>query len=164
MPRKGQVARRDAVSDPKFDSVLVTRFVSSTMKRGKRSIAERAFYGAMAMVEQKSGQDAMTVIGAVDGMSASQVRAFFREVGAFDHLILAVSGGAVGKHQQHETDRPGGAGVQRGARGPASEPVRADQSGVASNGGEPVEPGDGPVLSSAAAIGAFGDPRGDPGH
>src|SRR5215813_12779214 len=62
MPRKGQVARREAPGDPKFDSVLVTRFVSATMKRGKRSIAERAFYGAMSIVEQKTGQDAMTVL------------------------------------------------------------------------------------------------------
>ena len=62
MPRKGQVARRDAVSDPKFDSVLVTRFVNAIMKRGKRSLAERAFYGAMTMIEQKTGQDAMTVL------------------------------------------------------------------------------------------------------
>ena len=62
MPRKGQVARREAVGDPKFESVLVTRFVSATMKRGKRSIAERAFYGAMSLVEQKTGQDAMTVL------------------------------------------------------------------------------------------------------
>ena len=62
MPRKGQVARRDAVPDPKFDSVLVTRFVNAIMKRGKRSLAERAFYGAMTMVEQKTGQDAMTIL------------------------------------------------------------------------------------------------------
>ena len=62
MPRKGQVARREAVGDPKFDSVLVTRFVSATMKRGKRSLAEHAFYGAMTIVEQKTGQDAMTVL------------------------------------------------------------------------------------------------------
>ena len=62
MPRKGQVARRDAVSDPKYDSVLVTRFVNAIMKRGKRSIAEGAFYGAMGMVEEKTGQDAMTVL------------------------------------------------------------------------------------------------------
>ena len=62
MPRKGQVARREAVGDPKFDSVLVTRFVSATMKRGKRSLAEHAFYGAMTIVEQKTGQDSMTVL------------------------------------------------------------------------------------------------------
>ena len=62
MPRKGQIPRREAVADPKYDSVLVTRFVSSLMKCGKKSLAEGAFYKAMQMVEQKSGQDAMTVL------------------------------------------------------------------------------------------------------
>src|SRR5437899_6825750 len=32
------------------------------MKRGKRSLAERAFYGALAMIEEKSGQEAMAVL------------------------------------------------------------------------------------------------------
>jgi small subunit ribosomal protein S7 len=62
MPRKGYVARRESVADPKYDSVLVTRFVNAIMSKGKRSIAERAFYGAMTNVEQKTGQDAMTVL------------------------------------------------------------------------------------------------------
>ena len=62
MPRKGQVPRREAVADPKYDNVLVTRFVNAIMKCGKRSLAEIAFYRAMAVVEQKSGQDAMTVL------------------------------------------------------------------------------------------------------
>src|SRR5436309_11379186 len=62
MPRKGQVPRREATPDPKFDSVIVTRFVNAIMKAGKRSTAERAFYDAMKMVEGKAGQDAMTVL------------------------------------------------------------------------------------------------------
>src|SRR5437667_7405816 len=62
MPRKGQVPRREVVADPKYDSVLVTRFVNAIMKCGKRSLAERAFNHAMGIVEQKAGQDAMTVL------------------------------------------------------------------------------------------------------
>jgi len=62
MPRKGQVPRREATSDPKYDSVLVTRFINSIMGRGKRSIAEAAFYGAMKSIEEKSGQEAMAVL------------------------------------------------------------------------------------------------------
>ena len=62
MPRKGYVPRRESIADPKYDSVLVTRFVNAIMSRGKRSLAERAFYGAMSTVEQKTGQDAMTVL------------------------------------------------------------------------------------------------------
>lgn len=62
MPRKGSVPRREPAADPKYDSVLVTRFVNAIMGRGKRSVAEGHFYGAMAMIEQKTGQDAMTVL------------------------------------------------------------------------------------------------------
>jgi small subunit ribosomal protein S7 len=62
MPRKGYIPRRETAPDPKFDSALVTRFINAIMKRGKRSLAERAFYGAMGVVEQKTGQDAMTVL------------------------------------------------------------------------------------------------------
>ena len=62
MPRKGFIPRREAIADPKYDSVLVTRFINAIMGEGKRSLAERAFYGAMSMVEQRSGQDAMTVL------------------------------------------------------------------------------------------------------
>ena len=62
MPRKGSVPRREPVADPKFDSVLVTRFINAIMTGGKRSIAEGHFYKAMSMVEEKSGQEAMAVL------------------------------------------------------------------------------------------------------
>jgi len=62
MPRKGQIPRREATADPKYDSVIVTRFVNAIMKMGKRSVAERAFYDAMKTIEQKIGQDPMTVL------------------------------------------------------------------------------------------------------
>ncbi len=62
MPRKGFIARRESAADPKIDSVIVTRFINMIMGRGKRSVAERHFYYAMKTVEEKTGQDAMTVL------------------------------------------------------------------------------------------------------
>src|SRR6266566_3545605 len=62
MPRKGQVPRREAATDPMYDSVLVTRFINSIMGRGKRSLAEHAFYDAMKSIEQKAGQEAIAVL------------------------------------------------------------------------------------------------------
>ena len=62
MPRKGSAPRRELASDPRYDNVLVTRFVNGMMGRGKRATAEQHFYRAMQMVEQKAGQDAMTVL------------------------------------------------------------------------------------------------------
>jgi small subunit ribosomal protein S7 len=62
MPSKGSAPRRESVPDPKYDNVLVTRFVNGMMGRGKRAVAEQHFYTAMQMLEQKAGQDAMTVL------------------------------------------------------------------------------------------------------
>jgi small subunit ribosomal protein S7 len=62
MPRKGYVPRRESAADPKYDSVLVTRFINAIMSDGKRSIAEGHFYKAMTMIEEKTGQEAMAVL------------------------------------------------------------------------------------------------------
>jgi small subunit ribosomal protein S7 len=62
MPRKGNVPRREPAPDPKYDNVLVTRFLNGMMGRGKRAVAESHFYRALATLEQKTGQDAMTVL------------------------------------------------------------------------------------------------------
>ena len=52
MPRRKQVVKRPIPPDPKFSSALVTQFVNSLMKKGKKSIAENIFYGAMDHVEK----------------------------------------------------------------------------------------------------------------
>jgi len=61
MPRRGNVPKREVVPDPVYQSPLVTRFINSLMKRGKKSVAETAFYGAMDMVRERTDEDAMKV-------------------------------------------------------------------------------------------------------
>ena len=41
MPRKGRVAKRDILPDPKYHSKLVAKFVNSIMWEGKKSVAEQ---------------------------------------------------------------------------------------------------------------------------
>jgi small subunit ribosomal protein S7 len=61
MPRKGPVPKRDVLPDPIYKSKLVTRFINKLMLDGKRGVAQRIFYGAMEIVEQKSGKPALEV-------------------------------------------------------------------------------------------------------
>jgi len=61
MPRRGNVPKREIPPDPVYQSPLATRFINSLMKRGKKSVAEHAFYGAMDMVRQRTDEDAMKV-------------------------------------------------------------------------------------------------------
>ena len=47
MPRKGLVPRRPQNTDPVYGSDLVDKFICSMMWEGKKSTAQRIFYGAM---------------------------------------------------------------------------------------------------------------------
>jgi small subunit ribosomal protein S7 len=43
--------------DPKFHDMLVTKFINVLMERGKKSLAEHIFYGALDIVGERSKQD-----------------------------------------------------------------------------------------------------------
>ena len=57
MPRKGPAPRRPLQPDPIYRSVLVTQIVNKILQRGKRSTAERIVYGALEIVQEKTGSD-----------------------------------------------------------------------------------------------------------
>ena len=47
MPRRRSAIKREILPDPKFKEILVSKFINSLMKNGKKSIAEKIFYGAL---------------------------------------------------------------------------------------------------------------------
>ena len=61
MPRKGHIAKRDVLSDPIYNSKLVTRLINRIMVDGKRGTAQSILYNAFAIVEEKTGKQAMEV-------------------------------------------------------------------------------------------------------
>jgi small subunit ribosomal protein S7 len=62
MPRKKYERRPEPLPDPKYNSVLVTRFINALMGRGKKSTAERIMYGSIKIIEEKTGQEGMAVL------------------------------------------------------------------------------------------------------
>ena len=61
MSRKHKAETRDVLPDPKFGDQLVTKFINCMMYDGKKSTAEAIFYGALSIVEQKSGEEGLKV-------------------------------------------------------------------------------------------------------
>jgi len=59
MPRRRVVAKREILPDPLFNSQLVTKFVNSVMRKGKKSLAEGILYGALNRVAEKTQDDPM---------------------------------------------------------------------------------------------------------
>src|SRR5258705_12203489 len=87
MPRRGNIPKREVPPDPIFQSPLVTRFINCLMSDGKKSVAERIFYGAMTTVRDKADDDALKVFRkAIDNVKpVLEVKS--RRVGGSDYQV-----------------------------------------------------------------------------
>ncbi len=54
--RKSKPKKRIILPDPKFNDVMVTRFVNNLMYDGKKSTAYSVFYGALDLIEKKTSE------------------------------------------------------------------------------------------------------------
>jgi small subunit ribosomal protein S7 len=61
MPRKAQVIKRSQATDPVYASDIVEKFICSMMWDGKKSTAQRVFYGAMDQIVKKTNDDALKI-------------------------------------------------------------------------------------------------------
>lgn len=62
MPRKGPASKRPVVADPVYQAPIVSQLVNKVLVQGKKGLAERIVYGALAGVSQKTGQDAVELL------------------------------------------------------------------------------------------------------
>jgi small subunit ribosomal protein S7 len=59
--RRQKSVKRVIPPDPRYDSQTVSRFMNNLMVRGKKAVAERVFYQAMDLIEQRTGQPGVNV-------------------------------------------------------------------------------------------------------
>ena len=57
MPRRGNVAKREVLADPIYNSKIVTRLVNSIMLYGKKGVAQKIVYDAFDIVREKTGNE-----------------------------------------------------------------------------------------------------------
>ena len=61
MPRRAAAIRREVQPDAKYNNRLVTQLINKVLLNGKKSLAESIVYGAFDIIEQKTGQDPLSV-------------------------------------------------------------------------------------------------------
>ena len=61
MPRRREGPKRETLPDPIYGSTLVTRFINCMMLKGKKTIAEQAFYGGLDLVKDRAKDDPVKV-------------------------------------------------------------------------------------------------------
>ena len=61
MPRRATAIRREVQPDAKYNNRLVTQLINKVLLDGKKSLAEDIVYGAFEIVEQKTGEEALSM-------------------------------------------------------------------------------------------------------
>ena len=87
MPRRREIAKREVPADPIYNSPLVTKFISTIMRGGKRSTAERIMYKALEIVKEKSADDPLKVFKKAIDNAKPSLEVKSRRVGGANYQI-----------------------------------------------------------------------------
>ena len=87
MSRRRQAEKREILPDPKFGDIIVTKFMNSVMRDGKKSVAESIVYDAFEDIERKAKADPLNVFHQAleNVMPAVEVRS--RRVGGATYQV-----------------------------------------------------------------------------
>jgi len=87
MSRRRRAQKRPVVPDFKYKSELVTHFINSVMRNGKKRLAENILYNAMETISQKTSQDGLAVFRkAVDNVKP-QLEVKSRRIGGANYQV-----------------------------------------------------------------------------
>ncbi len=87
MPRRRVAAKREILPDPKFGDVGLAKFINHVMESGKKSTAEKIVYGALEIVQEKSGKEPLEVFELALENIAPQVEVKSRRVGGATYQV-----------------------------------------------------------------------------
>ena len=87
MPRRGQIAKRDVLPDPLYNSKLVTRLINNIMYDGKKGVAQKIVYGAFDIVREKTGKEPIEVFEEAMENVMPQLEVKARRVGGATYQV-----------------------------------------------------------------------------
>ena len=61
MSRKHRATPRVVLPDPRYQDIVVTKFINILMRGGNKAVAERIFYGALEDIEKKTGEEPLKI-------------------------------------------------------------------------------------------------------
>ncbi|MBV1774857.1 30S ribosomal protein S7 [Burkholderiaceae bacterium DAT-1] len=87
MPRRREVPKREVLPDPKFHSEELSKFMNVVMQDGKKSVAERIVYGALEIIEKKTGKTPLEVFSQALNNVKPVVEVKSRRVGGANYQV-----------------------------------------------------------------------------
>jgi len=87
MSRKHSNFERPILPDPKFGNEMIARFINMVMQSGKKSVAEKIVYGAIAEIEQRGHAQPLEVVESALDNVAPAVEVKSRRVGGATYQV-----------------------------------------------------------------------------
>ena len=87
MSRRSRAEKRETAPDPKFESRTVTKFINNLMVDGKKSKAEKIFYDAVDIMEQRSGGNGVEMFEAALNNAKPALEVKSRRVGGATYQV-----------------------------------------------------------------------------
>ena len=87
MARRREADKRQILPDPKYNDLLVARFINNLLKQGKKSIAEGIFYGALDVVGEKTNEDPVKVFKKAIENTSPRLEVKSRRVGGATYQV-----------------------------------------------------------------------------
>jgi small subunit ribosomal protein S7 len=87
MPRRREIAKRELLPDPIYQSSLVTKFMNTVMVGGKKSTAERVLYSSLEMIKEKTGDDPLKVFKKAIENAKPSLEVKSRRVGGSNYQV-----------------------------------------------------------------------------
>jgi small subunit ribosomal protein S7 len=87
MPRRREIPKREVPADPIYGSALLTKFISTVMHGGKRSVAERILYQSLDIIKERTGDDPMKVFKKAVENAKPSLEVKSRRVGGSNYQV-----------------------------------------------------------------------------
>lgn len=87
MPRRAAPPKKKIEPDPVYNSVLVSQLTNKIMLDGKRSKAERIVYDALALVEERTSEEPVSVLNSALENSKPRLEVRSRRVGGATYQV-----------------------------------------------------------------------------
>jgi small subunit ribosomal protein S7 len=87
MPRRREIPKREIPADPIYNSALVSKFINTVMKRGKRSKAEHIVYRSLDIIRDRIGDDPLKVFKKAIENAKPSLEVKSRRVGGSNYQV-----------------------------------------------------------------------------
>jgi small subunit ribosomal protein S7 len=87
MARRREAAKRAVIPDPKYGDVTLAKFITTVMRSGKKSAAEKIIYGALDRISEKKKGDAREILSKAIENVRPMVEVKSRRVGGATYQV-----------------------------------------------------------------------------